>query len=134
MAFAKLSGSLLASNDAPSVRALAEERSASRPVATPPPGPQTGLPADEAGLGRDAPNPVDVGQLYEALRDCIDANDQEGISRVFAHLVRAGQPISAIADMVEALSKGRARDKVDESRSILDDSTEPGPALAFEQD
>src|SRR4051794_30432951 len=124
MAFAKLSGSLLASNEAPSVRALAQERSALRSVAAQLPGAQTGLPADDAGFMHNAPNPIDVPQLYDALRDCIEANDQEGVSRVFAHLVRAGQPISAIADMVEALSKVLVKDKLEASGSLSDDSTE----------
>src|SRR5437868_5902870 len=132
MAFAKLSGSLLASNDAPSVRALAQERLAPRPVPAPLPGGQTGLLADDGGFGQDAANPIDLAQLYDALRDCIEGNDQEGVSRIFADLVRAGQPISAIADMVETLSKARAEDKPEESGSFWDDATEPSPTLAFE--
>src|SRR5205823_7938518 len=132
MAFAKLSGSLLASNDAPSVRALAQARSAPRPV--PAPGARSELPADEIEFAQDAAHPVDVAQLHDALRDCIEANDQEGVSQVFADLVRAGQPISAIAEMVEALSKAPPTDEVETSGLRLADASEPSPSVAFEQD
>jgi hypothetical protein len=128
MAFAKLSGSLLASNDAPSVRALAQARSAPRPV----PG-ATSEPPDDGGFGQDAANPVDIAQLHDALRECIEANDQEGVSRVFAHLVRAGQPISAIADLVEALSKVPPTDEVEVGGSALAGSSEPDLPHVFEQ-
>jgi hypothetical protein len=130
MAFAKLSGSLLASNDAPSVRALAQARSAPRPV---PAAGATSEPPGDGGFGQDAANPVDVAQLHDALRECIEANDQEGVSQVFAHLVRAGQPISAIADMVEALSKPPPTDDVEASGPVLADSSEPDPPRLFEQ-
>jgi hypothetical protein len=131
MAFAKLSGSLLASNDAPSVRALAEQRLALRPVPTP--GAGSGLPADEAAFGQDTVNSADIAQLHDALRECIEANDQEGVSQVFGHLVRAGQPISAIADMVEALSKTPPTQELQTSGSRLADASEPDLSPEFEQ-
>jgi hypothetical protein len=31
---------------------------------------------------------VDVARLYDELRDCVRANDQEGVKRVFNELVR----------------------------------------------
>ena len=128
MSFAKLSAALLACNDSPSIRALAQARSA------PTPGAGGELPANESGFGQVAENPVDIAQLHDALRECIEANDQEGVSRVFGHLVRGqDDAISAIADLVEALSKAPPTDEVETSGLRLVDALEPDPSADFEQ-
>jgi len=114
VAFVKLSGSLLASY-APSVPAPAEDTSAPRIVPGPAPAPRRGVPANEAGGGQDTLGPAEVAQIYDGLRDCIAGNDQGGVSRAFAHLVSARQPISEIAAIVEALSKARAEEDIQTS-------------------
>ena len=58
-AFAKLSGSLLDSNQ--------------RPSASPP-------------ASDDAAGSIEVARLYDELRDCIAANDQEGVRRLVGRL------------------------------------------------
>lgn len=36
----------------------------------------------------------DVARLYDELRECVRANDQEGVKRVFSELVQARRPVS----------------------------------------
>jgi cytoskeletal protein RodZ len=52
---------------------------------------------------------IDVARLYDELRDCVRANDQEGVKRVFNELVRARRPVTEILDEVRSISKERER-------------------------
>ena len=52
---------------------------------------------------------VDVARLYDELRDCLRANDQEGVKRVFNELVRARRPVTEILEEVRSISKERER-------------------------
>src|SRR5437016_11957752 len=52
---------------------------------------------------------VDVARLYDELRDCVRANDQEGVKRVFNELVRARRPVTEILAEVKSISKERER-------------------------
>ncbi len=52
---------------------------------------------------------VDVARLYDELRDCVRANDQEGLKRVFNELVRARRPVAEILAEVRSISKERER-------------------------
>src|SRR5437763_8643200 len=51
----------------------------------------------------------DVARLYDELRECVRANDQEGVKRVFSELVQARQPVSEILAEVKSLTKERER-------------------------
>jgi len=50
---------------------------------------------------------IDIARLYEELRDCVRANDQEGVKRVFAELVAARRPVAEILAEVKSLTKER---------------------------
>jgi hypothetical protein len=50
----------------------------------------------------------DVARLDE-LRECVRANDQEGVKRVFSELVQARRPVSEILAEVKSLTKERER-------------------------
>jgi hypothetical protein len=52
---------------------------------------------------------IDVARLYDELRDCVRANDQDGVKRVFNELVRARRPVTEILDEVRSISKERER-------------------------
>src|SRR6266404_1916677 len=52
---------------------------------------------------------IDVARLYDELRDCVRANDQEGVKRVFNELVRARRPVTEILAEVKSISKERER-------------------------
>ena len=49
----------------------------------------------------------DVARLYDELRECVRANDQEGVKRVFSELVQARRPVSEILAEVKSLTKER---------------------------
>jgi len=103
VAFAKLSGSLLDSNQR--------------------------LPADDGAVGS-----TEVARLYDELRDCIAANDQEGVQRIFGELVRAQRPISEISAIVEGLSRPEATQRPEAARSpVPEEPPLPSNVLAFEQ-
>jgi hypothetical protein len=106
MAFAKLSGSLLASNDAQPARGAVTET---------------------------APTPVEVGPLYDKLRDCIRASDQAGVARIFAELVRARRSVSEISQVVESLSRFSEEAEPEANGRPIDDLAQPGAASEFEQ-
>ncbi|MBV8492818.1 MAG: hypothetical protein JO162_04995 [Alphaproteobacteria bacterium] len=52
---------------------------------------------------------LDIARLYEELRECVRANDQEGVKRVFAELVRARRPVPEILAEVKSLTKEREK-------------------------
>src|SRR5207248_11215677 len=51
----------------------------------------------------------DVARLYDELRECVRANDQDGVKRVFSELVQARRPVSEILAEVKSLTKERER-------------------------
>jgi len=61
---------------------------------------------------------LDVARLYEELRDCVRANDQDGVKRIFAELVRARRPVSEILGEVRSLSKERERPERQQSEVV----------------
>ena len=65
--------------------------------------------------------PVEVARLYDELRDCIQANDQQGVRRIFDELVRARRPVSEISGVVDALSKPEQKQEPGANSSPLDD-------------
>src|ERR1700686_2850694 len=105
MAFAKLSGSLLASNDAHPARTPVHEVSA----------------------------PAEVAPLYDKLRDCIRASDQEGVARIFAELVRARRSVSEISEMVESLSRLAEEAEPKVNGESIDALAQPSAAPEFDQ-
>src|SRR5438874_805401 len=116
MAFAKLSGSLLESNDAQPARPPLQNGS------EPSVAPASGEP-----IGEIIPNLIDVAHLYAELRDCMDANDQDAVRRVFNELVRARRPISEISGVVESLSQRHGREKLETNGFPLEESP-PDPS------
>jgi len=52
---------------------------------------------------------LDVARLYDELRYCVRANDQEGVKRVFNELVRARRPVAEILAEVKSISKEREK-------------------------
>ena len=100
MAFAKLSGSLLASNDAQPRRAPAE-------AGLPPDGTseaRSRLAPEQGMLDEAVTNAIEVARLYDELRDCFGNNDQEGAKRVFAQLDRAPRPLVEILGVVKSFA------------------------------
>jgi hypothetical protein len=69
---------------------------------------------------------VDVGRLYDELGECIQANDQDGVQRIFAELVRAKRPLAEIVGEVKRLSRGGARSEPEPSAT--DEWPQPGVA------
>src|SRR4029077_6057740 len=61
----------------------------------------------------------DVACLYDELRECVRANDQEGVKRVFAELVRARRPMSEILGEIRSLSKEREKPEPAEGPSLV---------------
>ena len=55
----------------------------------------------------------DVARLYDELRECVRANDQEGVKRVFSELVQARRPVSEILAEVKSLTKERETTETD---------------------
>jgi hypothetical protein len=51
----------------------------------------------------------DVARLYDELRECVRANDQEGVKRVFGELVAARRPVAEILAEVKSLTKEREK-------------------------
>jgi len=49
----------------------------------------------------------DIARLYDELRECVRANDQDGVKRVFSELVQARRPVSEILAEVKSLTKER---------------------------
>lgn len=77
---------------------------------------------------------TEVARLYDELRDCIAANDQEGVQRIFGELVRAQRPISEISEIVEGLSRPEARQRPEAEHSpVPEEPPLPSNVLAFEQ-
>ena len=98
MAYAKLSASLLASNDAQPRRAPAE-------AGLPPDGTSEAwsrLAPEQGILDEAVTNTIEVARLYDELRDCFGNNDQEGAKRVFAKLDRAPRPLVEILGAVKS--------------------------------
>src|SRR6202162_1185750 len=75
--------------------------------------------------------PAEVARLYEELRDCIRANDQQGVRRIFGELVRARRPVSEISGVVDGLSKAAEKEEA-EAGSPLDDTPRPSAAPEFD--
>jgi len=50
---------------------------------------------------------IDIARLYEELRECVRANDQGGVKRVFGELVAARRPVAEILAEVKNLTKER---------------------------
>jgi hypothetical protein len=71
---------------------------------------------------------VDVGRLYDELGECIQANDQDGVQRIFAELVRAKRPLAEIVGEVKRLSRLGARSEPEPEPSATDEW--PHPAVA----
>jgi hypothetical protein len=61
----------------------------------------------------------DVARLYDELRECVRANDQEGVKRVFAELVSARRPMSEILGEIRSLSKEREKPEPAEAPSLV---------------
>jgi hypothetical protein len=61
----------------------------------------------------------DVARLYDELRECVRANDQEGVKRVFAELVSARRPMSEILGEIRSLSKEREKPEPAEGPSLV---------------
>ena len=52
---------------------------------------------------------VEVERLYDELRECIRSNDQDGVQRIMAELVRMKRPLAEIVGEVRRLSRESAR-------------------------
>jgi hypothetical protein len=52
---------------------------------------------------------VEVERLYDELRECIRSNDQDGVQRIMAELVRMKRPLAEIVGEVKRLSRESAR-------------------------
>ena len=83
---------------------------------------------------------VDVARLYDELRDCVRANDQEGLKRVFNELVRARRPVAEILGEVRSISKEREKPEPEGDlspprewppRSAPSDAEQNAPGLSF---
>jgi hypothetical protein len=132
MAFAKLSGSLLESRDAPAVRALLQNDS--EPGVAPGSEERAGPPADHDAIDEIIPGLIDDAHLYAELRDRVAANDQDGVARVFGELVRAGWPISEISGVVESLSSRLHDNEAPEANgSPLEEPPRQSAGFSFEQ-
>jgi hypothetical protein len=77
--------------------------------------------ASESSAAEPMTIPVEVARLYDELRDCIQANDQQGVRRIFGELVRARRPVSEISGVVDGLSKPEQKQEPEASSSPLDD-------------
>jgi hypothetical protein len=71
---------------------------------------------------------VDVGRLYDELGECIQANDQDGVQRIFAELVRAKRPLAEIVGEVKRLSRVGVRSEPEPEPSATDEWPHPGLA------
>src|SRR5438067_13690583 len=60
---------------------------------------------------------VEIERLYEELPECLQANDQAGVQRIFAELVRAKRPLAEIVGEVKRLT-----------RAILNPDPQPEPS------
>ena len=65
----------------------------------------------------------DVARLYDELRECVRANDQEGVKRVFSELVQARRPVSEILAEVKSLTKERERADTETEKPETEEKT-----------
>src|SRR6202023_977647 len=75
---------------------------------------------------------IDVARLYDELRDCVRANDQEGVKRVFNELVRARRPVTEILDEVRSISKERERSEPERDVTPLREWPPRSPSVEAE--
>lgn len=68
---------------------------------------------------------LDIARLYEELRECVRANDQDGVKRVFAELVRARRPVPEILAEVKSLTKEREKSEEQEKSGPEKPAFEP---------
>ncbi len=71
---------------------------------------------------------IEVERLYIELGECIQANDQEGVQRIFAALVRAKRPLTEIVGEVKRLSRAGVRSEAEPEPSVTDEWPQPGIA------
>src|SRR5436305_13407713 len=65
----------------------------------------------------------DVTRLYDELRECVRANDQEGVKRVFSELVQARRPVSEILAEVKSLTQERERADTETEKPETEEKT-----------
>src|SRR5438105_8362592 len=68
---------------------------------------------------------VEVEHLYDELREAIRANDQDGVQRIMAELVRAKRPLAEIVSEVKRLSRGGANPEPEPERARADQWPQP---------
>jgi hypothetical protein len=71
---------------------------------------------------------VEVERLYIELGECIQVNDQEGVQRIFAALVRAKRPLAEIVGEVRRLSRAGVRSEAEPEPAVTDEWPQPGIA------
>jgi hypothetical protein len=88
-------------------------------------------PAGEDAAVEPIAIPDEVARLYDELRDCVRANDQQGVKRIFGELVLARRPVSEISAVVESLSKAGAKEEPRTSSSSAENFIQHRAASAF---
>src|SRR5437764_1235312 len=71
---------------------------------------------------------VEVERLYAELRECLQANDQAGVQRIFAELVRAKRPLAEIVGEVKRLTREIINPDPEPDPSATDQWAPPGAA------
>ena len=71
---------------------------------------------------------VEIERLYEELRECLQANDQAGVQRIFAELVRAKRPLAEIVGEVKRLTREIINPDPEPDPSATDQWAPPGAA------
>src|SRR5947208_12888030 len=70
---------------------------------------------------------VEIERLYDELREAIRANDQDGVQRIMAELVRAKRPLAEIVGEVKRLSRGGTSPEAEPEPSTAGEWPQPGP-------
>jgi len=68
---------------------------------------------------------VEVERLYDELRESIRANDQDGVQRIMAELVRMKRPLAEIVGEVKRLSRESMRSEPEPESSTTDEWPQP---------
>ena len=68
---------------------------------------------------------VEIERLYDELREAIRTNDQDGVQRIMAELVRAKRPLAEIVGEVKRLSRGGANPEPEPEPARADQWPQP---------